>query len=120
VAFSAQIVGDELVLRIPLNTKPEKSASGKPLVVASTYGNEDTNCVVDGKKVIVGVNAYIPKKQGLAANPVTREPVGTGYGVSPITGTPRSFGDHSETVFTVPDFVANRGCSRTTRQKQRE
>ena len=49
-----------------------------------------------------------------------REPVGTGYGVNPITGTPRSFGDHSETVFTVPDFVENRSCSRTRRQKQRE
>jgi hypothetical protein len=39
MAFSAKIVGDELVLRIPLNAKPEKSASGKTLVVASTYGN---------------------------------------------------------------------------------
>jgi hypothetical protein len=62
VAFSAKIVGDELVLRIPMNTKPEKSSSGKTLVVASTYGNKETDCVVDGKKVIVGVNAYIPKK----------------------------------------------------------
>jgi hypothetical protein len=62
MAFSAKIVGDELVLRIPLNAKPEKSASGKTLVVASTYGNKETDCVVDGKNVIVGVNAYIPKK----------------------------------------------------------
>jgi hypothetical protein len=61
-AFSAKIVGDELVLRIPMNAKPEKSSSGKTLVVASTYGNKETDCVVDGKKVIVGVNAYIPKK----------------------------------------------------------
>ncbi len=45
-----------------MNTKPEKSASGKTLVVASTYWNKETDCVVDGKKVIVGVNAYIPKK----------------------------------------------------------
>lgn len=43
MAFSAKIVGDELVLRIPLNGKPEKSSSGKTLV---------------------GVNAYIPTKQG--------------------------------------------------------
>lgn len=62
MAFSAKIVGDELVLRIPMNAKPEKSSSGKTLVVASTYGNKETDCVVDGKKVIVGVNAYIPKK----------------------------------------------------------
>jgi hypothetical protein len=62
MAFSAKIVGDELVLKIPMNATPEKSSSGKTLVVASTYGNKETDCVVDGKKVIVGVNAYIPKK----------------------------------------------------------
>ena len=45
-----------------MNAKPEKSSSGKTLVVASTYGNKETDCIVDGKKVIVGVNAYIPKK----------------------------------------------------------
>jgi hypothetical protein len=60
MAFSAKIVGDELVLRIPMNAKPERSASGKTLVVASTHGNKETDCVVDGKKVTVGVNAYIP------------------------------------------------------------
>ena len=38
------------------------SGSGKTLVVASTYGNKETDCLVGGKKVIVGVNAYIPKK----------------------------------------------------------
>ena len=62
MSFSAKIVGDELVLRIPMNAQPEKSASGKTLVVASTYGNKETDCVEDGKKLVVGVNAYIPKK----------------------------------------------------------
>jgi hypothetical protein len=62
MAFSAQIVGDELVLRIPMNAKPERSASGKTLVVASTHGNKETDCVVNGKNVTVGVNAYIPVK----------------------------------------------------------
>jgi len=83
MAFSAQIVDDELVLRIPSSAKPEKSASGKTLVVASTYGNKETDCVVDGKKVIVGVNAYILKKSG--------EGLGGGYGVNPITGKMRRF-----------------------------
>lgn len=46
--FSAKIVGDELVLRIPMNAKPEKSSGGKTLVVASTYGNKETDCVADG------------------------------------------------------------------------
>ncbi len=50
------------MLRIPMNARPEKSSSGKTMVVASTYGNKETDCVVDGKKVIVGVNAYISKK----------------------------------------------------------
>jgi len=62
MAFSARIEGDELVIRLPMNEKPERSTSGKTLVVASTHGNKETDCVVQGKKVIVGVNAYIPIK----------------------------------------------------------
>ncbi|HEY4308922.1 MAG TPA: hypothetical protein VGN12_05675 [Pirellulales bacterium] len=62
MAFSAKIEGDELVIRLPMNEKPERSASGKTLVVASTRGNKETDCVVQGKKVIVGINAYIPIK----------------------------------------------------------
>ncbi len=62
MAFSAKIEGNELVIRVPMNEKPEKSASGKTLVVASTHGNKETDCVVQGKKVIVGLNAYIPIK----------------------------------------------------------
>jgi len=62
MAFSAKIENGELVLRIPMNEKPERSASGKTLVVASTHGNKETDCVVAGKKVTVGVNAYISVK----------------------------------------------------------
>lgn len=62
MAFLATIEGDDLVIRIPLNAKPERSASGKTLVVASTHGNKETDCVIDGKKVTVGVNAYISLK----------------------------------------------------------
>lgn len=51
-----------LVLRVPMNDKPTPSASGKTLVIASTRGNKETELQVDGKKVIVGVNAYIKKK----------------------------------------------------------
>jgi hypothetical protein len=39
--LQVKIVGDELVLRIPMNATPEKSTSGKTLVVASTYGNKE-------------------------------------------------------------------------------
>ena len=48
----------ELVIRIPMQ-KPAPSASGKTLVVASTRGNKETEVQVNGKNVIVGLNAYI-------------------------------------------------------------
>lgn len=61
MSFSCRIEGNELVIRVPMNDKPERSTSGKTLVVASTRGNKETDCLVNGKKVIVGVNAYIEK-----------------------------------------------------------
>ncbi|HZM16260.1 MAG TPA: hypothetical protein VFE28_09675 [Candidatus Krumholzibacteria bacterium] len=39
--------------------EPTPSASGKTLVVATTHGNQPTDMTVNGKPVIVGVNAYI-------------------------------------------------------------
>ena len=42
--------------------EPTPSSSGKTLVVASTHGNVPTDVQVDGKSVIVGVNAYIRAK----------------------------------------------------------
>jgi hypothetical protein len=95
-----------------MNAKPEKSASGKTLVVASTYGNEETDCVVDGKKVIVGVNAYILKKSG--------EGLGGGYGVNPITGKTRRFANDSETVLTLLSGIENRIFPRATVRKPRK
>jgi len=38
---------------------PTPSASGKTLVVATTHGNQPTEVQVDGKPLVVGVNAYI-------------------------------------------------------------
>ncbi|EEF62225.1 hypothetical protein [Pedosphaera parvula] len=38
---------------------PIPSASGKTLVVATTSGNKPTEVQVNGKSVIVGLNAYI-------------------------------------------------------------
>lgn len=60
--FTAKIENNELIIRLPMNDKPVRSASGKTLVVASTFGNKETDCVVQGKKVVVGINAYIPIK----------------------------------------------------------
>lgn len=50
---------DELVIRLPVNSPPAVSGTGKSLVVASTHGNVRTECLVDGKPLSVGVNAYI-------------------------------------------------------------
>lgn len=47
-----------LIITIPLQT-PTPSASMKTLVVASTHGNKETNLLIDGKPVVIGVNAYI-------------------------------------------------------------
>ena len=41
--------------------EPTPSASGKTLVVASTRGNARTDAQVEGKTLVVGVNAYIAK-----------------------------------------------------------
>jgi hypothetical protein len=58
---TAKIVGNKLVIEIPMNPVPVTSATGKTLVVASTHGNKTTEAQVQGKNVVVGVNAYIPK-----------------------------------------------------------
>jgi len=47
------------VIRVPLNSKPVLSGSGKTLVVASSHGNKQTQLEIQGKPVHVGVNAYI-------------------------------------------------------------
>ena len=57
--LTASIEGEYLVIRVPLNTKPTPSASGKTLVVASSHGNKETDLQVEGKPVYLGVNAYI-------------------------------------------------------------
>ena len=58
--MQATIENGELVIRIPMNT-PRPSASGKTLVVASSGGNKATSATVDGKPIIIGLNAYINK-----------------------------------------------------------
>jgi hypothetical protein len=60
--IKAEIVGDNLILTIPMQT-PTPSASGKTLIVASSHGNVVTTVVVNGRPVVVGVNAYIRRVQ---------------------------------------------------------
>lgn len=54
------IEGNELVIRIPAKlSKIPPSATGKTLVVASSRGNKETSVKIEGKPLIVGVNAYV-------------------------------------------------------------
>ncbi len=59
--ISAKIEGNELVIRLPLNSTPLPSATGKTLVVATSHGNKQTEAKVNGRPVVVGVNAYIAR-----------------------------------------------------------
>jgi len=59
--MKATIENGELVIRIPVQDPPRPSKTGKTLIVATSGGNQATAAVVDGKPVIVGLNAYIPR-----------------------------------------------------------
>lgn len=56
------IEGKDLVVRIPMQ-KGKPSKSGKTLVVATTHGNVETDAKVNGKKIKLGLNAYIPNDE---------------------------------------------------------
>jgi hypothetical protein len=59
--MQTEIVGKELVIKIPVEEIPQPSASGKTLVVASTHGNQTTKTMVQGKPLVIGLNAYIKR-----------------------------------------------------------
>ena len=48
-----------LTIEVPVSLRPANS--GKTMLVASSGGNQTTTAQVDGKNVVVGLNAYIPK-----------------------------------------------------------
>lgn len=56
--LDVSVDGNVLVVRLGMQA-PTASASGKTRVVATTHGNVPTSVLVDGKPVIVGVNAYV-------------------------------------------------------------
>jgi hypothetical protein len=58
MAMNVEIKDKKLCIEIDLE-EPKPSASGKTLVVASTRGNMVTAAEVNGKPVIIGLNAYI-------------------------------------------------------------
>lgn len=59
--MKATIKDNILIIEIEVEETPTPSASGKTLVVASTHGNVVTNVMVNGKPLVVGLNAYIKR-----------------------------------------------------------
>lgn len=57
--MKATIKNGNLCIEIPVAKTPQPSTTGKTLVVASTRGNKETEVKVNGKSVIIGLNAYI-------------------------------------------------------------
>ena len=58
--MEVKLENGKLIISIELQ-EPTPSASGKTLVVATTHGNVTTKCLIDGKNVVIGLNAYIKK-----------------------------------------------------------
>ena len=54
--MKAEIVNDELVIHIPINDPPKASKSGKTVVLASSYGNQQIE--IDGCMYWIGINCY--------------------------------------------------------------
>ena len=57
--MKVKVDNSTLTIVIPLVKPPKPSKSGKSLTVATTHGNVPTEASIQGKPVIVGVNAYI-------------------------------------------------------------
>jgi hypothetical protein len=58
--LEVNIEDGKLIIKIELQ-KHTPSPSGKTLVVATTHGNVVTDCIIEGKPVVVSLNAYIKK-----------------------------------------------------------
>jgi hypothetical protein len=57
--LTASIEDGFLVIKVPMNSTPVRSATGKTLVVASTHGNKQIEVEIEGQPVFLGLNAYI-------------------------------------------------------------
>jgi len=58
--MEVKIENGKLIVSIDMQ-EPTPSASGKTLVIATTHGNVPTKCIINGKNVVIGLNAYIKK-----------------------------------------------------------
>lgn len=61
MTMKATIKDGKLIIEIAVQDPMPTSGSGKSLVVASTYGNHETELEVAGKKVVIGLNAYVKR-----------------------------------------------------------
>lgn len=57
--MKVEIKDKQIIITLDIQDPPQPSASGKTLVVASTHGNQVTTVTIQGKPVVIGVNAYI-------------------------------------------------------------
>lgn len=57
--MEAKLTNGKLIVEIDVNKPPVPSKTGKTLVVASSKGNMPTTVTLNGKVLIVGINAYI-------------------------------------------------------------
>jgi len=57
--MEVKIEGKKLHIIMDLQEPTPSKSTGKTLVVASSHGNQPTAAQVNGRNVIVGVNAYI-------------------------------------------------------------
>ena len=60
--MKASIKGNILTIEIEMDKDRKPSASGKSIVVASTRGNKVSELQVDGKHLVIAVNAYTSTK----------------------------------------------------------
>ena len=60
--MKVEVKDGKLIITLDLQA-PTPSATGKTMVVASSQGNQPTTATIDGKPVIVGVNACVTRQE---------------------------------------------------------
>lgn len=62
VGMKVEKKGKRLIIDMPINEPFEPSKSGKSDIVASSHGIQKTDVVIDHRELVVGVNAFLYKK----------------------------------------------------------
>jgi len=57
--MKASIKNNVLTIEIEMDKERKPSTSGKSIVVASTRGNKTSELQVDGKPLVIALNAYV-------------------------------------------------------------